>query len=703
MKNLYKLLLFAIFLLSMVSNIHAQTVNNGDNLIYDVDNADLLTVKNGGKITYNCNINVRQIDIDKGGIMVVNGDLTIETLGFYAAKLVLNGTLIVTGNLSIQSLGDVDNDIKNNGVLVVGGSYYTDTWRGDVEESNKGDVYLSDPTDGDGFGGNGDLGGIDDLLNADPCPIPDDLLDDFIDNCDGENLPETYWEGDVNNDWDNINNWTSSVPDKASNVIIKENASNWSSFCAGKVYYIWNLTLQDNAILTIPLGSRVTVLGNIIIPASSQLIIQNTNKEPTSFIHYGDIDGDITIQWTYDALRFWYIGHATSQLQLSAFGTLSGGGKDVVVYDYNDGWTSLDDQLVTEPLKGYHIYFKDTKPVSYAGSLNKGDHQRTLIDGWQLIANPYSSYYQLSIDDTPESDFINTTGTVYMRTGDTPETRYFVTFNTVSGFTVPQDYNGIIAPCQSFWVKKDQNGEIFIKNDKRLHDVDKSLLKSGSIEESNVLRIRLNNNEDETVIAFRDNATTTFSRKDSEKRFDGDDQSYIYSLKDNIKTIINVLPLIEDEASISLGINTLSGTHILNMSGISQLDTDMDILLEDKVTGEFVNMRSVNTYSFTVDSEFVEDRFTLYFKTNDISTDIPGISETDNINVYIQGHSNLHINCNWIEKEKNVTIYSTMGQELKRDVFEGNIFKQQLSLPTGIYIIKVESENNSFVQKIYIR
>ncbi len=270
-------------------------------------------------------------------------------------------------------------------------------------------------------------------------------------------LPPHTWQGDVSNDWFTAGNWTDGiVPNQTTDVTIVAGTPHDAVISGTEIAHVNNVTITSGT-LTVKPGGHFTVWGAFIAPANS-LKLENTNAEPASFINHGSITGDVTIQWTYDARRYWYIGHGTMEFQLSSWGKMIDP-PNVYVYDFNRNWSSgLADQIVTQPLKGYSAIFRNTTPVSYTGELNTTDLQMTLIDGWQLVANPYASYYQLRKQEMSNTDFEHTTGSVYVRTGADQNSRSLATYNTLSGIATPADYKGIIAPMQAFWVKRETQG-----------------------------------------------------------------------------------------------------------------------------------------------------------------------------------------------------------------------------------------------------
>ncbi|MBS2098125.1 T9SS type A sorting domain-containing protein [Carboxylicivirga linearis] len=707
---------FVLLFFIGINLVNAQTdliVYNGEDIEEIGTSYTSITVNSGGKVTFTSEVTTGLLTINEGGVMVVNGNLNVVTNG--AAKLVIDGTLIVTGSLDISSSGNSESiTVETSGVLVVGGSY---TYGGkDNKEVNSGDVYLSDPTDWDGGNGiEGSGGDIADLIDSGV--LPDEILEDFIDNYDGSGLPAYDWNGSAGEDWDDVSNWSDGqIPATADNVTIISSASNWPKQCTGKVYYMWNLTLEPNSQVVIPEGSRVTVYGDITIPSSASLTVINSDSSPSSFIHYGDVldendnPGEITYSWTYASRRYWYVGHSIQSADISSY-------EDIVTRDANayflykfenGSWVNVNGgALEADPLTGYSLIVKDDGSyINHTGTPNYTDLSTTLSDGWQLIANPYPAYYQLAVEDPATGDFRNTSGSVYVRTGADANSRDLATYNVLTGISTPATFDGVLAPGQCFWVKKAQDGDVYMKANKRIHGT--ASLKS-TLKEDNVLRINLQNDfaTGEAVVAFRDNGQTELSRKDSELRMDTRNKiSYLYSIKSEKKVVINVQPSEYDTCSIQLGYKAFAaGVHHLSLNNINRFDAEKEVVLEDKETGAFINLKQTEGYTFNCKQGVDNNRFVLHVYAGSLKSQEAkqaGVNDIDDkVSVTTLQEGTVSIKCNWDAQQKSISLYSIGGELVQTESFEGaeKVLKCNAS---GLYILKLTSEDKVYTQKIFI-
>jgi len=535
-------------------------------------------------------------------------------------------------------------------------------------------------------------------------------------------LTSEGWRGQ-NNIWNVSQNWTSgSVPDINTDVYIPEHP------VFGDIYPVIaadadmkDLEVAANAQLTIKTGTAVTISGDVTNYGT--VLIENTNDQPASVITNGNVNGDMTIKWTYDNLRWWFIGHGISNPVMSSYQDIRlAQANNYVMYDYNGGssYYKVSDNVATydlpgqDELKGYLFKVKNTDAVVvHKGSVNNDATYTTpLKTDWQIIANPYPSYYQLPSDPAGTGDFGNTAGTVYVTVSTRNSDKTFETFNTNSGLSSPETFTGILAPSQAFYIKTDAGkagADITMSASNRVQDAGKTSLKSSGSKIKDVLRIKLSNKgggTDEAVLALMENGDFGYSRMDSEQRFNTNSLSYVYSVIDDNRAIINVLPTILDNYTQPLGIQAKEGQHSLYISGISNLSVDYELILEDKLTGTFMTMHNKQSvYEFTSEAGTFDDRFVLHFKPGipDTPTDIEDVKSDSAVAVYVEGGSLLNITCQWQVKEKEVAVYSLSGELLGNYAFNGESFSENLELKTGIYIIELSGGNHTYRTKVFIK
>lgn len=524
--------------------------------------------------------------------------------------------------------------------------------------------------------------------------------------------------------WELPQNWsTGNVPDGTTDIFIPEHPYHGDTYpiISGDAN-MNNLEVASNATLTIQAGSAVTIDGDVI--NNGTVLVENTNDQPSSIITNGTVTGNISFKWTYDNLRWWFVGHGISNPTTSSYEAIRNVQlNDYAMYDYQDGGSFYKvssnvgtyDLAGQNELKGYLLKVKDTgAEVSHTGTPNNdASYSRALQSEWQVMANPYPSYYQLPTDPSGTGDFANTAGTIYVTVSTSNADKTFETYNISSGISSPAAFKGILAPSQAFYIKTDAGKagtDVTMQASNRIQDINKASLKSVISSNENEIRVKLINEievTDEAVIALREGETSAFTRMDSEQRFETNNLSYIYSIIDGYKAVINVLPESSDDFTQDLGVRTQEGKHLIYIDGIESISDDYEIHLEDKQAGVLKQMTDKTEYEFTSKEGADDERFVLHFKTKevDVPTDIEDVNKDSDeaVKIYIQNESLLKVTCKWQTNRKEIDIYTVTGVKVLNKEFEGEEFNHDLKVKPGIYIVKISGANNTFEQKIFVK
>ena len=237
-------------------------------------------------------------------------------------------------------------------------------------------------------------------------------------------VPMFDWTGVAGGDetnWFNPANWASgTVPAAGTDITITSSTPQpiVDPSKSSAVAQANNLTIESGATLTLMPGSRFTVNGDLVTNDDNGLVIQNSNSLPTSFIVNGTTTGNVKFEWTYDANRFWYIGHSISNPVISSYDNIVGGSNDYKLYRYTGRWTNISKtayDFTGKPLEGYAVKFNEQTTVTHIGSLNNNaQYIRSIGWGFNLLANPFPSYLDLS--DIGQWNFGTALLTVYTRT-----------------------------------------------------------------------------------------------------------------------------------------------------------------------------------------------------------------------------------------------------------------------------------------------
>jgi len=536
-------------------------------------------------------------------------------------------------------------------------------------------------------------------------------------------LTTESWKGQ-NNVWDVAQNWTSgSVPNDATDVYVPDNPFYGQVFpVIATEAKMKNLNIAPQASLTIEAGAKVDVFGEI--NNQGTLTVENTNNNPASLITHGHVTGNVRIKWAYHNLRWWFIGHSISNpVRESYFAIRKSNDNNFVLYDYqNTGrFFKVSDpngpynMAAQNELRGYQFKVrKANTEVVHTGLLNTEElYSKPIQAGWQIIANPYPAYYQLPTEKGTTGDFTHTTGSVYISVATGNHDKVFETYNTSLGVGSPKSFTGLIAPSQAFYVKASEQATpgvdaVVMRASNRAHDGIRPTLKSTRSQQLDVLRVKLKNEKatDEAVIALTPDGDFAYSKMDSEQRFQsGNNVSYVYSVVDNKDVVINALPAELEGHQTTLGLRSKAGKHTLFIEGVDLVNQRYELVLEDKVEGTFIPMNIDTNYDFTSEAGTFDARFVLHFQKREVPTGIDEDQENETqygAKVYMQGQKKLMVECDWHAVEKTIEVYSLSGQLVMSNVFKGNVFTDELPVITGMYIVKLIGDHNTFEQKIVV-
>ncbi|MCG8581484.1 MAG: T9SS type A sorting domain-containing protein, partial [Bacteroidales bacterium] len=370
---------------------------------------------------------------------------------------------------------------------------------------------------------------------------------------------------------------------------------------------------------------------------------------------------------------------------------------------------------VNDELRGYQLKFNLPETITHTGALNNdATYSRATQDGWQIMANPYPSYYKIPQAAVGTGDLAHSTGTVYVSVSTTNATKTFETYNVALGTSSPAEFKGILAPSQAFYISTAATStpgvdQLLMSASNRFHDVNKTNLKSAMDIEEDILRIKMVNDfgfEDEAVIAFREKGDKGLSRMDSEQRYyNGTNISYIYSMVEDTKAVINTLPMDMYNEKVDLGVNLKAGNHRIRIEGLNTLSTDYPILLEDKDTGVKVEMDANSEYAFTVNEATESNgRFVLHFGKSDVATDIDDkVANNDSkVKVYVENSSKLVVSCEWTG-DKQVYLFALDGRMVSHEEFRGESYTKDLNLKPGIYVVKIIGDDDKYEQKVFVK
>jgi hypothetical protein len=154
---------------------------------------------------------------------------------------------------------------------------------------------------------------------------------------------------------------------------------------------------------------------------------------------------------------------------------------------------------------------------------------------------------------------------------------------------------------------------------------------------------------------------------------------------------------------VPVGINAEAGTSISIDAATNNFPTGINIYLEDKQNNSFTLLEADANFSFTPENNLSGiGRFYLHTTSSVLSADDFDINK--NISIYTSGNNNLRI-VGVQNGNATVQLYNILGKEMLKTSFEGNgVNNINLNtIPMGIYIVKLATENGVLNRKIIIQ
>nr|NQU90870.1 T9SS type A sorting domain-containing protein [Bacteroidota bacterium] len=321
--------------------------------------------------------------------------------------------------------------------------------------------------------------------------------------------------------------------------------------------------------------------------------------------------------------------------------------------------------------------------------------------GWNLVGNAFPS----AIDW--ESAFLTKTNL---------ESGYYYVYNVdksggagyeyyLDGSNKSDGVNGKIPAMQAFFVEAASGGgSLDIGNAARTHN-DQAFLKNIVEEDGNLLKITLSGEAGFSTAQFR-------LRAESSEGKDYYDASMLFSLDESVPQIysllstgkrfaLNSLPVLEEELLIPLGLKLPdAGAFTFTAENPEFFNNEYAILLEDLVSGHTIDLRQDNSYEFApAEPGFTESRFVLHLKsTVGIEEVVTSVTPT----VYVSNRQ-LHIlNGNGLGWHVGVT--DITGRVIYNSVsYEDGVVDLPVTLKTGVYIVRIINDQQSYNQKVFIK
>ncbi|MGM9733441.1 MAG: leucine-rich repeat domain-containing protein [Prevotella sp.] len=298
-------------------------------------------------------------------------------------------------------------------------------------------------------------------------------------------------------------------------------------------------------------------------------------------------------------------------------------GKGYIMHCYTNNYyedasdiVAFNVKPVVESLNRQAIFLSTDRNVTLEENLGEFEHDRS----WNLIGNPYPSYY-----DTRFLDFTAPITVWNRRAGK------YMAYS-------PVDDKYILAPGQAFFVQRpvDQESITFLNGGRQTYRHARTLEVAEAPSRAymvmaprTVYNILVKGDEtvDRTRVVINEAATFDYElSRDAGKFMGGEDAGVqLFTLNGDVRYAINERPLGGGEVALGVTVGK-AGSYTISLAEVM----DGEVYLEDMLTGKFVKLND-ESYTFTADAGELLNRFNLHFGPMD-PTGIDAIG-ADNENI----------------------------------------------------------------------
>ena len=261
-----------------------------------------------------------------------------------------------------------------------------------------------------------------------------------------------------------------------------------------------------------------------------------------------------------------------------------------------------------------------------------------------------------------------------------------------------------LAPGQGFFVEASDNSNLtlFLNTANRSHQSTDTFKKEEPIANFE-LSMESDNAKSATKVFYVAGKTTGFDNGYDSRIFGGATTYFtVYTelVGDQQGTKLAIQTLDKDDTSIiPVGVIANVGKEITFSLESENLDEDVSIYLEDKLTGAFINI-SETTYQATITEEAQSvGRFYIHNTSASLSTEN---LNANNISIYKSSFNEITIN--GVTTEATFKMFSVTGKEVMHTRFASH-GKKEIPLPSlakGVYIVQLTTEAGTINKKIIL-
>jgi len=479
------------------------------------------------------------------------------------------------------------------------------------------------------------------------------------------------FEGTVDNQWANLNNWANNpetLPSSGEAVVIAHDCEIDTDMTVFHVVVNdgFNLTINEGASL---ISRRVSTEGNaqVIIEDGAQLYTQSEGVHAT-------VKKNIAAHGGSGGWYFISSSLATNLVPSETNGMISATPENYDLYYYDEPthyWMNYKSNgqnsgFAIEPMKGYLYANASDVTLSFAGTLQPGitattstlSYEAQTLKGWNLVGNPFPC-------------------NVYV------DKNYYVMNEDGTGIEPTPVSNGTaIGPCTGILVKAETADEAvtFSKTAPEMQGRNNGMLQ---------VAVADANTRGEAV---EDKAIVSFNEGDALEKF-------IFNAENaqlNIPQSNGEYAIAYAKKQGELPLNFKATKDVSYTLTVNPEAVEMEYLhLIDNMTGADVDLLQTPQYTFAAKKTDYASRFRLVFSANDNN----GSSTSSETFAYYDGSE-------WVisnEGEATLQVVDAVGRIVSSKTINGSATMNTEGLNAGVYVMRLMSGENVKTQKIVVR
>ncbi len=555
------------------------------------------------------------------------------------------------------------------------------------------------------------------------------------------NILYKVWLGSSSEEWSNSENWENNeLGTSADTVVISSSASTMPYITSEKgVVEVSKVYIKNGAKLFVDKGS-LQIDDKIVCVGDGLLALKNYHDQ-YAFVkgkvvqssESGETDAtNVRVDRCMEIGYYHYIGTAVTNSGENI------GNAAFAIYNYNTstGGFSSATTLSTEhgnavAMRNSNHVFRQSGKLADTNSSTEFTVSPDYAYGWNFVYNPYAIPIPLdgsavSFTEGVASDFL----WFYVYDEGTDAYKYRVvecatgeSVNSMDSVDEDDLYDvskAVIMPYEAFFVQSLEEVDYFVIDPTEVdlsdYDNEGNTTKATTVA-NDILRLVVASEDythaDEMAFRFKNNGSRLKTNKDASK-IDNASYNAIFALKGTNKLTVATYPelsdIIDDE-ELPLGVNLLGSgtvTGIIKATNIANFDESVDVYLHDNVIGADINLRDVNTYTFsTTAGEDVTDRFTVSLNKSATSTDgttsLSNLSSTD-IAIATSGNQVLiTANANAISSDSYVAIYDLSGRQIARKQISSTTTTLSLNNYHGLAVVSAKVSSQSAKARVLIK